>query len=65
MNPARSLGPAIAAWEWRDFWLYVVGPVAGAALAALAYQGIRGESSDPSSNRPRDLGGPGARAPGE
>lgn len=46
MNPARSLGPAIAAWEWRDFWIYVVGPVAGAALAALAYQGIRGESGE-------------------
>jgi aquaporin NIP len=44
MNPARSLGPAIAAWEWRDFWIYVVGPVTGAALAALAYQAIRGES---------------------
>ncbi|HYI99906.1 MAG TPA: MIP family channel protein [Thermoleophilaceae bacterium] len=43
MNPARSLGPAIAAWEWRDFWIYVVGPVAGAALAALAYQAVRGE----------------------
>jgi len=44
MNPARSFGPALAAGEWRDFWIYVVGPVAGAALAALAYQGIRGES---------------------
>lgn len=48
MNPARSLGPAIAAWEWRDFWIYVVGPVAGAALAALAYQAIRG----PATHRP-------------
>jgi aquaporin NIP len=45
MNPARSLGPAIAAWEWRGFWIYVVGPVAGAALAALAYQAVRGEQS--------------------
>ena len=44
MNPARSLGPAIAAWEWRDFWIYLVGPVAGAALAALAYQAVRGQS---------------------
>jgi aquaporin NIP len=43
MNPARSLGPAIAAGEWSDFWIYVVGPVAGAALAALAYQAVRGE----------------------
>jgi aquaporin NIP len=42
MNPARSFGPAVAAGEWRDFWLYVVGPVAGAALGAFAYQLIRG-----------------------
>jgi aquaporin NIP len=43
MNPARSLGPALAAAEWSDFWLYVVGPLAGAALGALAYQLVRGE----------------------
>ena len=43
MNPARSLGPALAAGEWTDFWIYVVGPVVGAAVAALAYQSIRGE----------------------
>jgi aquaporin NIP len=42
MNPARSFGPTVAAGEWRDFWLYVVGPVAGAALGAFAYQLIRG-----------------------
>jgi aquaporin NIP len=42
MNPARSLGPAVAAGEWRDFWIYVIGPVAGAAIAALAYQAVRG-----------------------
>ena len=41
MNPARSFGPALAAWEWDDFWLYVAGPVAGAALGALAYQVVR------------------------
>ncbi|MBA2506205.1 MAG: MIP family channel protein [Thermoleophilaceae bacterium] len=43
MNPARSLGPALAAWEWQDFWLYLAGPFAGAALGAFAYQAIRGE----------------------
>jgi glycerol uptake facilitator-like aquaporin len=42
MNPARSFGPALAAGEWQDFWLYVTGPVAGAALGAFAYQLIRG-----------------------
>jgi aquaporin NIP len=43
MNPARSLGPALVAGEWHDFWIYLVGPVAGAALGAFAYQLVRGE----------------------
>jgi MIP family channel proteins len=41
MNPARSFGPALAAGEWHDFWIYVLGPVVGAALGASAYQLIR------------------------
>jgi MIP family channel proteins len=44
MNPARSFGPALAAGEWRDFWIYVAGPLAGAALGALCYQLVRGEA---------------------
>jgi MIP family channel proteins len=47
MNPARSFGPALVAGEWRDFWLYVAGPVVGAALGALAYELVRGESAKP------------------
>jgi MIP family channel proteins len=42
MNPARSFGPALAAGEWDDFWLYVLGPVVGAGLGAFAYQLVRG-----------------------
>jgi MIP family channel proteins len=47
MNPARSFGPALAASEWHDFWLYVLGPVVGASLGALAYQLVRGEPTEP------------------
>lgn len=43
MNPARSFGPALAAGEWTDFWIYVLGPIAGAALGAFAYQLVRGD----------------------
>jgi MIP family channel proteins len=41
MNPARSFGPALASGEWRDFWIYVVGPVLGATIGAFAYQLVR------------------------
>lgn len=44
MNPARSFGPALVAAEWTDFWLYVLGPLAGAALGAFAYQLVRGDA---------------------
>lgn len=42
MNPARSFGPALATGEWTSFWIYVVGPVVGAAAGAMAYQLVRG-----------------------
>ena len=44
MNPARSFGPALVTGEWSDFWIYVLGPLAGAALGAFAYQAVRGDS---------------------
>ncbi len=44
MNPARSFGPALATAEWRDFWIYLAGPLVGGSLGALAYQVVRGES---------------------
>lgn len=46
MNPARSFGPALASGEWNDFWIYVIGPLAGAAIGALAYQLVREEATD-------------------
>jgi MIP family channel proteins len=45
MNPARSFGPALAANEWGDFWLYVLGPLAGAAIGAFSYQLVRGHDA--------------------
>jgi MIP family channel proteins len=45
MNPARSFGPALVAGEWHDFWIYVVGPLGGAALGALAYEFTRGATA--------------------
>jgi aquaporin NIP len=45
MNPARSLGPAIVAGDFDSLWLYIVGPIVGAALGALLYQALRGPRS--------------------
>ncbi len=36
MNPARSFAPALLSGNFGTFWIYLIGPVLGAALAALA-----------------------------
>ncbi len=41
MNPARSLGPALISGTWTSQWIYIVGPLVGAALGAAIYQFIR------------------------
>jgi aquaporin Z len=35
-NPARSFGPAVISGQWSAWWIYWVGPLAGAFLASLA-----------------------------
>ncbi len=45
MNPARSLGPAIAGGEWSSHWVYWVGPITGSVLGALAYGLLRARRS--------------------
>jgi aquaporin Z len=37
LNTARSFGPALIGSEWTDFWVYIVGPVAGAIVGWLVY----------------------------
>jgi aquaporin NIP len=52
MNPARSFGPALASGTWGSFWVYVAGPLLGAAIGVFAYGLVRGPSpSAPSAVR--------------
>jgi MIP family channel proteins len=37
LNPARTLGPMVVAGQFSAVWVYVVGPIVGAVLAALVY----------------------------
>src|SRR6478735_5516137 len=43
MNPARSLGPAIAGGDYTSIWVYIAAPLLGAAAAAV-YQFLRAEA---------------------
>ena len=56
MNPARSLGPALFAGgaAMANYWIYVVGPILGALVAARLYEAIRG-SEKHAQGAPNDL----------
>ncbi|XP_042420720.1 aquaporin NIP2-2-like [Zingiber officinale] len=41
MNPARTLGPAVASNIYNSLWVYFIGPVVGTVSGAIAYDFIR------------------------
>ena len=47
MNPARSLGPALANFQMGDVWIYVLGPIAGALIAVLVTAYLHGDAGGP------------------
>jgi aquaporin Z len=37
MNPARAFGPQLLSGNWGEGWIYYLGPVVGALIAAIGY----------------------------
>jgi aquaporin Z len=42
MNPARSFGPDLAIANLSTWWVYLIGPVAGAVIAVGVARVLRG-----------------------
>jgi aquaporin TIP len=38
MNPARAFGPQLVGNHWSHFWVWYIGPFAGAVIAASLYE---------------------------
>jgi aquaporin Z len=40
LNPARTIGPAVATGNYNDIWLYFAGPALGGLAAAFLFRGV-------------------------
>jgi aquaporin Z len=51
MNPVWSFAPDLIRGDLAHTWVYVVGPVIGAVIAAFAAFLLRGRGGDPTARR--------------
>src|ERR671934_377057 len=56
MNPARSFGPDLVRGDFASYWVYIVGPLAGALLAVLFAYVLRGPGGGIGGRRARNGG---------
>ena len=47
VNPARSFAPALVGHVWSGFWVYVVGPAAGAVIGWVVHTVVATSKTDP------------------
>ncbi|RWW31753.1 hypothetical protein GW17_00003612 [Ensete ventricosum] len=55
MNPARTLGPAVASRNYDALWVYLLGPVVGTMSGAFSYSFIRMSEKQPQSTTTQKL----------
>lgn len=41
MNPARTIGPALASNNYKGIWVYIIGPITGTVFGVMCYSFIR------------------------
>jgi MIP family channel proteins len=63
-NPARWFGPALVGNEWGGVWPYLLGPIAGALLAAVVYRIVLEPGGPAPTEPPERVKAPAAPKPG-
>lgn len=58
MNPARSLGPAIVSWKFKNIWIYILAPSGGAVAGALMFRFLRLKDQHCTSPNTSEVGHP-------
>jgi aquaporin Z len=56
MNPARAFGPQLVGSHWAHFWVWYIGPFAGAVIAASAYELLYLRPTQPAPVGPPETG---------